>query len=176
MTFCLFSRCRTDEEGYLHQRNTNIYWAFTHYINCSTEKREREMKRVLVRSSRNRVFSLQRDQHEAWLWLTEPDRNTHGRSYGWRLTSLFLLRDFVCVSCESIRTCSACWWGSLWQRAGCGPLPLGCGSLFLWWQRAEVDTDPARTLFTKRPKRNKTHKILLTGACSHHNVVVTEEL
>lgn len=96
MTFCLFSRCRTDEEGYLHQRNTNIYWAFKHYVNCSTEKREQEMKRVLVRSSRKRVFSLQRDQHEAWLWLTEPDRNTHGRRYGWRCLSSFCMILCVC--------------------------------------------------------------------------------
>lgn len=76
------------------------------------------------------------------------------------------------VSCECMCTCSACWWGSLWRRGGCGPLPPGCGFLFLWWQRAEVDTDPARSLFTKRPERNKTHKIQLTGAGSHHSIVV----
>lgn len=50
---------------YLYQKEDK-YSVFTRYTNCHTDKkkkkkREQEMKSVLVRSSRNRVFSLQRD-------------------------------------------------------------------------------------------------------------------
>lgn len=130
-------------------------------IYCRETKREREKESIVFHSCLNpmKFFLLQRHQHMAWLWLSEPMWSRDSRKGGWgwaRQLCVLCTCVFVCVRvCTPVVFVSEVVYNGR-PDAGHAPLAVVPSSCDDWEPRS---TEPLLASYTEhkgRPK-SRTH-------------------